>query len=109
MSTQGISKLTSFPVEIAYEDTKYEFTCTRVGADEYEMSIGGKSILAKMFRRNDGTLVAIYGGVTHEIDGLEEPLGLRMTLDSQTWLLPTLFDPSELRTDVTGKLIRFLQ
>ena len=75
MSTQGISKLTSFPVEIAYEDTKYEFTCTRVGADEYEMSIGGKSILAKMFRRNDGTLVAIYGGVTHEIDGLEEPLG----------------------------------
>ena len=109
VSTQGISKLTSFPVEIAYEDTKYEFTCTRVGADEYEMSIGGKSILAKMFRRNDGTLVAIYGGVTHEIDGLEEPLGLRMTLDSQTWLLPTLFDPSELRTDVTGKLIRFLQ
>ena len=39
--------------------------------------------LAKMFRRNDGTLVAMYGGVTHEIDGLEEPLGLAMTLTAK--------------------------
>jgi acetyl-CoA carboxylase / biotin carboxylase 1 len=109
VSTQGIKNLTSFPVDIAYENTKYEFMCSRIGTDEFEMSLGSKKVTAKMRRRNDGTLVAIYGGETHEIDGLEEPLGLRMTLDSQTWLLPTLFDPSQLRTDVTGKLIRFLQ
>ena len=59
--------------------------------------------------RSDGVLLGIWGGRTHEIDGLEEPLGLRMVLDGQTWLLPNQFDPSELRTDVTGKLIRFLQ
>lgn len=30
-------------------------------------------------------------------------------LDSTTTLLPTQFDPSELRTDVTGKIVRFIQ
>ena len=38
----------------------------------------------------------------------EEPLGLRMVLDGVTALLPTVYDPSELRSDITGKLVRYL-
>ena len=38
----------------------------------------------------------------------EEPLGLRMVLDGVTVLLPTIYDPSELRSDITGKLVRYL-
>ncbi len=38
----------------------------------------------------------------------EEPLGLRMVLDGVTVLLPTVYDPSELRSDITGKLVRYL-
>ena len=40
---------------------------------------------------------------------MDEPLGLRLSLDGVTILMPTIFDPSELRSDVTGKVVRFLQ
>ena len=40
---------------------------------------------------------------------MDEPLGLRLSLDGVTVLMPTIFDPSELRTDVTGKVVRYLQ
>ena len=75
-----------------------------------KVELAGEDLIdARIRERSDGVLLGIWGGRTHEIDGLEEPLGLRMVLDGQTWLLPNQFDPSELRTDVTGKLIRYLQ
>ena len=109
-ATQGIARLTEFPMEITYQDVKYTFTIQRRGPDSLVLSLRGKDLIqARIRERSDGVLLGIWGGQTHEIDGLEEPLGLRMVLDGQTWLLPNQFDPSELRTDVTGKLIRFLQ
>jgi hypothetical protein len=93
-----------------YQDVKYSFIVQRRGPDSLVLSLRGEDLIdARIRERSDGVLLAIWGGHTHEIDGLEEPLGLRMVLDGQTWLLPNQFDPSELRTDVTGKLIRFLQ
>ena len=110
VSVQGVDKMIRFPVEITYNDVKYTFQVTRPGPDIFVVSTPeGQSIEAKIRERADGALVTMFGGEQHEIEGLEEPLGLRMILDGQTWLLPTVFDPSELRTDVTGKLIRFLQ
>lgn len=43
-----------------------------------------------------------------KVYGQEEPLGLRMIVDGKTIMLPNVFDPSELRSDVTGKVVRFL-
>uniref|UniRef100_A0A7S0X6J4 Acetyl-CoA carboxylase n=2 Tax=Mantoniella antarctica TaxID=81844 RepID=A0A7S0X6J4_9CHLO len=111
-ATQGVERLTEFPIEITYQDVKYSFAVQRRGPDSLVLSLQGKGgdlVDARIRERSDGVLLVIWGGRTHEIDGLEEPLGLRMVLDGQTWLLPNQFDPSELRTDVTGKLIRFLQ
>jgi acetyl-CoA carboxylase / biotin carboxylase 1 len=109
-ATQGITRLTQFPMDITYQDVKYSFTVQRRGPDSLVLSLRGEDLIhARIRERSDGVLLGIWGGQTHEIDGLEEPLGLRMVLDGQTWLLPNQFDPSELRTDVTGKLIRFLQ
>jgi hypothetical protein len=61
---------------------------------------------AKVRQQPDGSLIAEFGGSVHTIYALEEPLGLRMVLDGVTVLLPTVYDPSELRTDVTGKIVR---
>lgn len=109
-ATQGVDRLVAFPIEITYQDVKYSFNVRRSGPDAFVLSLGGEDLIdARLRERSDGVLIGIWGGRTHEIDGLEEPLGLRMVLDGQTWLLPNQFDPSELRTDVTGKLIRFLQ
>ena len=110
LSTLALREMQSLPVEITYQDIKYSFTVKRRGPDSLLLSLGGEDVIdARIRERSDGVLLGIWGGRTHEIDGLEEPLGLRMVLDGQTWLLPNQFDPSELRTDVTGKLIRFLQ
>ena len=109
-ATQGIERVIEFPMEITYQDVKYSFTVQRRGPDSLVLRLNGEDLIdARIRERSDGVLLGIWGGRTHEIDGLEEPLGLRMVLDGQTWLLPNQFDPSELRTDVTGKLIRYLQ
>merc|ERR1719410_2092139 len=39
---------------------------------------------------------------------MEESLGLRLTIGGKTVMLPTVYDPSELRSDVNGKIVRYL-
>jgi acetyl-CoA carboxylase/biotin carboxylase 1 len=48
-------------------------------------------------------------GENYQLFGQEEALGLRMKIDGATVMIPTIYNPSELRSDVTGKVVRFLQ
>ncbi|CAM9330367.1 unnamed protein product [Chrysoparadoxa australica] len=105
----GLQSLNSFPIEISYEGTKYSFMISRLAPDLLQLSINGKTIDVRVREQPDGSLLANFGGVTHQVFGQEEPLGLRMQLDSKTVLLPNIFDPSELRSDLTGKVVRYLQ
>lgn len=105
----AISGINSFELEIAYLDTKYGFTVEVIAPEVYRLSINGKSIEARVTQNAEGALTAVFGGETHRIFGQEEPLGLRLSVDGGTILMPTIFDPSELRTDVTGKVVRYLQ
>jgi len=109
VSTSGIPGINSFDMEIAFEDTKYSFHVDRTSADVYHLTLNGNVIEARVTQTAEGGLLATFGGVTHRILGMEEPLGLRLVLDGVTILMPTIFDPSELRTDVTGKVVRYLQ
>merc|ERR1719469_396406 len=96
-------------IEIAYLDTKYNFDVVRVSPEIFRMTINGVGFDVEVIESASGGLIAKFGGETHRIFGMEEPLGLRLVLDSVTILMPTIFDPSELRTDVTGKVVRYLQ
>jgi acetyl-CoA carboxylase/biotin carboxylase 1 len=109
LSLAAIDTIAAFGVEVTYQDTKHSFKCTRTSTDALRLSLGGGSVDVRLREQSDGTLLAIFGGETHQLLGFEEPLGLRLVLDGTTVLLPTQFDPSELRTDVTGKVVRFLQ
>ena len=73
------------------------------------MTLGENVIDARITETAEGAILATFGGETHRIFGQDEPLGLRLVLDGATILMPTIFDPSELRTDVTGKVVRYLQ
>jgi len=108
-SIAGLDNINTFATDITYQDVKYSFKCSRVAPDTFRFRIGGDSTEVRVREQSDGTLLALWGGVTHQLLGFEEPLGLRLALDGSTMLLPTQFDPSELRTDVTGKVVRFLQ
>lgn len=105
----GLNSINTFPIEISYEGIKYSFQVNKGAADTFRLTCNGKTIDVRVRVQPDGVLVTTFGGVSHLIFGMEEPLGLRMELDGKTVLLPNIFDPSELRSDLTGKVVRFLQ
>jgi acetyl-CoA carboxylase/biotin carboxylase 1 len=109
VSLAGIPGLTQFSLEIAYKDTKYPFSVEVLAPNLYRMTLNGNSFDVDITVTAEGALLATFGGETHRIFGMDEPLGLRLSVDGVTILMPTIFDPSELRTDVTGKVVRYLQ
>jgi len=109
VSTSAIPGINSFDLEIAYLDVKYPFHVELVSSNVYRMSLNDQTFDVELTVTAEGALLATFGGETHRIFGMDEPLGLRLTLDGVTVLMPTIFDPSELRTDVTGKVVRYLQ
>merc|ERR1719502_677239 len=76
--------------------------------DAMTLKINDQTIEIKFREQADGSLYVAYGDESHQLYAKEEALGLRMVLDGVTVLLPTIYDPSEFRSDVTGKLIRYL-
>lgn len=108
LSTLPLRDLQEVPIEITYEDVKYSFTVTPTAPDRFELKINDQTIVVKTREQADGSLYVAYGAETHQLYAKEEPLGLRMVLDGVTVLLPTVYDPSELRSDITGKLVRYL-
>jgi len=109
VSTSAIPELNSFSTEVAYNDVRYPFDVERLAGDVYRLTVAGNTIETRITETKAGSLLASFDGETHRIFGMEEPLGLRLVLDGVTILMPALFDPSELRTDVTGKVVRYLQ
>ena len=83
----GIAGINSFEVEIAYEDTKYPFHVERVATDIYRLTCGSNVIDAQITLTAEGALLATFGGETHRIFGMDEPLGLRLVLDGKTILM----------------------
>jgi acetyl-CoA carboxylase/biotin carboxylase 1 len=87
VSVAGISAINSFELEIAYQDTKYLFHVDRIAADVYRFKLGNNVIEAKVSLAADGALLATFGGETHRIFGMDEPLGLRLVVDGNTLLM----------------------
>ena len=108
-SLQGISSLLSFPVEITFDNVKYIFTVSSMGPSLYNLKINGQSIEARIREQPDKSLLCIIQGESYQLFGQEEALGLRMRINGKTVMIPTVYNPSELRSDVTGKVVRFLQ
>ena len=108
-SLQSIPSMLSFPIEITYEDVKYSFKVTSMGPDLFQIEVGDQAIEVHIREQPDKSLLCQIGADNFQLYGQEEPLGLRMRINGATVLLPTVFNPSELRSDVTGKVVRFLQ
>lgn len=109
VATSGIPGITSFDVEVPYQDTKYPFHVERIADDQYRLTLGSNTIEASVTKTAENALLANFGGESHRIFGMDEPLGLRLVVDGNTIMMPSIVDPSELRTDVTGKVVRYLK
>jgi len=109
VSIGSIPGINSFDIEVAYLDTKYPFKVQRIAEDVYRLTLGENTIEAKVTQTSEGVLLATFGGETHRINGMEEPLGVRLQVDGNTIMMPSINDPSEFRTDVSGKVVRYLK
>lgn len=87
VSTAGIAGINKFDLEIAYKDIKYPFNIERISGDVYRLSLMGQDFDAQVTVTAEGALLATFGGVTHRIFGMDEPLGLRLTVDGVTTLM----------------------
>ncbi|CAE7222177.1 ACC2, partial [Symbiodinium necroappetens] len=100
--------LVNFPVEITYDGKKFCFQVSRLRSDVYAFSINNKTLKAKVRQQPDGSLYVSIGSISQQVKGQEEALGLRLIIGAQTIMVPTVYDPSELRSDVNGKVVRYL-
>ena len=87
VSTASITDINFFYTEVAYKDVKYPFQVERIASDIYRLTIAGNTIEARVTQSASGNLLASFGGETHRIFGMEEPLGLRLVLDGVTILM----------------------
>lgn len=108
-SLQSVKSMLSFPVDITYDNVKYSFHVTTLGPNYYLLKINGQSVEIRIREQPDKSLLCNVGGESYQLFGQEEPLGLRLKINGVTVMVPTVYNPSELRSDVTGKIVRFLQ
>jgi len=99
----------SFPIELTYDDVKYSFTCSALGPNYYSLTINGQTVDVRIREQPDKSLLCVIAGENYQLFGQEEALGLRMKINGATVMIPTVYNPSELRSDVTGKIVRYLQ
>jgi acetyl-CoA carboxylase/biotin carboxylase 1 len=105
----AIPSMLKFPIEIIVSDVKYNFQARSLGENRYELSINGQVVVVSVREQADNSLLCSLNGDPYQLFGQEEPLGLRMRINGVTIMIPTVYNPSELRSDVTGKIVRFLQ
>ena len=108
-SLQSLSALMSFPIEITYDNVKYSFKAQTLGPNYYSLNMNGQTIDVRVREQPDSSLLCTINGENYQLFGQEEALGLRMKINGETVMIPTVYNPSELRSDVTGKIVRFLQ
>ena len=87
VSVSGIPAINSFDVEVAFEDMKYPFHVERKAADVMILTCGESTIEVQVTENAEGFLIAKFGGETHRIFGMDEPLGLRLVVDGNTILM----------------------
>lgn len=103
-SLQPIASMLSFPIEITYDNVKYEFTATTLGPNMYSLSINDQKVEVRIREQPDKSLLCTVGTDSYQLFGQDEALGLRMKVNGITVMIPTVYNPSELRSDVTGKV-----
>ncbi len=109
--------LVEFPVELIYNDVKYSLEITRADVSTYRVRLGSHvsgsptndpGVLVELRCLADGAKLILVDGRSHVCYIREEPNGLRLSIDGKTCLFPQEYDPTILRSSVSGKLIRFI-
>lgn len=101
-------------VELILDGTKYKLCCTRNTPNLFAVSVIGspdKAVLANIRRLSDGGYLTAIGGkskVAYLTSRGDAATGIRITIGGETVSFSPDYDPTSLRTDVAGKLVKKL-
>ncbi|OLY77749.1 Acetyl-CoA carboxylase [Smittium mucronatum] len=96
-----------FDVEFIYEDYRYIFKVFRTGDNLYTLEINGSRVQVELRTLSDGGILVSVNGTTHPCYTHNEVGSLRLQIDEYVVLLLEDADPTILRSQSPGKLIRY--
>lgn len=94
--------------ELIYESIKYRFTVAQSGPNRLYISCNGSSVDAEVRALADGGFLVLLGGKSHVAYTKDEVGAQRFIVDGQTCLFAEEYDPTRLRAQMGGKLLRYL-
>ena len=101
-------------VELILDGTKYKLCCTRISNNEFHISICGnpeKFVASSVRMLSDGGYLIDIGGksqVAYQTSNADVSSGMRLSIAGKSIAFSPDYDPSFLRTDVAGKLVKKL-
>jgi Biotin carboxylase len=101
-------------VELILDGTKYRLCCRRNNPNRFSVSVSGcpeKVVVASIRRLSDGGYLTDIGGksrVAYLTSRGDAASGMRITIGGVSVSFSPDYDPSSLRTDVAGKLVKKL-
>mmetsp|Transcript_4903 Transcript_4903/g.18418 ORF Transcript_4903/g.18418 Transcript_4903/m.18418 type:complete len:2238 (-) Transcript_4903:55-6768(-) len=99
----------TYSIDLIYQDTKYSINATIAGPNSYVLILNDSSTELSFKELTDGALLVMMNdGSSHVTYAQKEPTGLRVTVDGKVCLFSEESDPSELRANASGKLVRYL-
>lgn len=99
-------------IDLIYDNVKYSFAVTRNGPSSFlvflQKNPKGRHIVAELQLKSDGGLFILLNNKKYVCYGNETMSGLKLTLDGTTCIFTTEYDPTQLRSSTSGKLVRYL-
>eukprot|EP00462_Mataza_sp_D1_P008469 CAMPEP_0175150646 /NCGR_PEP_ID=MMETSP0087-20121206/18007_1 /TAXON_ID=136419 /ORGANISM="Unknown Unknown, Strain D1" /LENGTH=2299 /DNA_ID=CAMNT_0016436657 /DNA_START=64 /DNA_END=6963 /DNA_ORIENTATION=+ len=102
------TSLTFSKQTLVYDGVKYELSLHTSGPESFDISMPGWMASARCISLADDGILVLLDGKKHVVYGQEFPNGLRITADGKTCVFQQEYDPSVLRSNMQGKLIRYL-
>ncbi|EJK45596.1 hypothetical protein THAOC_35783 [Thalassiosira oceanica] len=101
-------------VELILDGIKYKLVCTRSGSSEFQIAVLGESskfVTTTVRVLSDGGYLINIGGksqVAYQTSHSDAASGMKLSIGGKTISFSPDYDPSSLRTDVAGKLVKKL-
>lgn len=101
-------------VELILDGIKYKLCCTRTGSSEFQVAVAGNLsnfVTTSVRMLSDGGYLISNGGksqVAYQTSKADAASGMRLSVNGKTVAFSPDYDPSSLRTDVAGKLVKKL-
>jgi len=102
-------------LDLIYDKVKYHLIMEKSSPHSFDVTIGNKGAKEVSWGGSvdthtltDEGLLCILLGKKHVVYGQEFPSGLRLVVDGKTCLFHEEYDPTQLRSTMPGKLVRFL-